>query len=44
MIYHGTSVNECMKEPVPIRTGSFLSNEKIWWTYGRLRKVFGDGQ
>lgn len=44
MIYHGTSVNECMKEPVPIRTGSFLSNEKIWRTYGRLRKVFGDGQ
>ena len=28
MIYHGTSVNECMREPVPIRTGSFLSNEK----------------
>lgn len=23
--------------------GSFLSNEKIWGTYGRLRKVFGDG-
>ena len=44
MIYHGTSVNECMKEPVPIRPGSFLSNEKIWGTYGRLRKVFGDGQ
>lgn len=44
MIYHGTSVNECMKEPVPIRIGSFLSNEKIWGTYGRLRKVFGDGQ
>ena len=44
MIYHGTSVNECMKEPVPIRTGSFLSNETIWGTYGRLRKVFGDGQ
>ena len=44
MIYHGTSVNECMKEPVPIRTGSFQSNEKIWGTYGRLRKVFGDGQ
>ena len=44
MIYHGTSVNECMKEPVPIRTGSFLSNEKIWGKYGRLRKVFGDGQ
>ena len=38
MIYHGTSVNECMREPVPIR------NEKIWGTYGRLRKVFGDGQ
>ncbi len=44
MIYHGTSVNECMREPVPIRTGSFLSKEKIWGTYGRLRKVFGDGQ
>lgn len=44
MIYHGTSVNECMREPVPIRTGSLLSNEKIWGTYGRLRKVFGDGQ
>ena len=44
MIYHGTSVNECMREPVPIRTGSFLSNEKIWGTDGRLRKVFGDGQ
>ena len=44
MIYNGTSVNECMKEPVPIRTGSFLSNEKIWGTYGRLLKVFGDGQ
>ena len=44
MIYHGTSVNECMREPVPICTGSFLSTEKIWGTYGRLRKVFGDGQ
>ena len=44
MIYHGTSVNECMREPVTIRTVYFLSNEKIWGTYGRLRKVFGDGQ
>ena len=44
MVCHVTSVNESMREPVPIRTGSFLSNEKIWGTYGRLRKVFGDGQ
>lgn len=37
MIYHGTSVNECMKEPVPIRTGSFLSNEK----YGGHMEDYG---
>ena len=42
MIYHGTSVNECMKEPVPIRTGSFLSNEKTtesFWRWSMRSKI-----
>lgn len=40
MIYHGTSVNECMREPVPIRTGSFLSKEKIWGDIWKTTESF----
>ena len=41
MIYHGTSVNECMREQkFSIRTGSFLSNEKIWGDIWKTTESF----